>query len=36
MARAPEGHLRSLVQSVRYISREEAERVSGLRIEAWI
>ncbi|PLQ01415.1 VOC family protein [Cupriavidus pauculus] len=34
-ARDPEGHVWSFGQSVRNVSREEAERVSGLTIEGW-
>lgn len=32
----PEGHLWSFGQTVRHVSREEAEKASGLRIEGWI
>ena len=35
-ARDPEGHIWSFGQTVRAVSREEAERVSGLKIEGWI
>ncbi|WP_066732099.1 VOC family protein [Cupriavidus sp. D384] len=34
-ARDPEGHVWSFGQSVRKVSREEAEDASGLRIEGW-
>ena len=34
-ARDPEGHVWSLGQTVRHVSREEAERASGLKIEGW-
>ena len=34
-ARDPEGHVWTFSQTVRYVSREEAERVSGLKIEGW-
>ena len=34
-ARDPEGHVWSFGQPVRKVSREEAERVSGLRIDGW-
>ena len=32
----PEGHIWSFAQTVRNVSREEAEKASGLRIEGWI
>ena len=32
----PEGHIWSFAQTVRHVSREEAEKASGLRIEGWI
>ncbi|CAH2895481.1 MAG: Glyoxalase family protein [uncultured Paraburkholderia sp.] len=35
-ARDPEGHIWSFGQTVRAVSREEAERASGLNIEGWI
>ena len=35
-ARDPEGHVWSFGQTVREVSREEAERVSGLKIEGWV
>lgn len=35
MAKDPEGHVWSFAQVVRHVSREEAERASGLRIEGW-
>jgi uncharacterized glyoxalase superfamily protein PhnB len=34
-ARDPEGHVWTFTQTVRVVSREEAERLSGLRIEGW-
>ena len=34
-ARDPEGHVWTFTQTLRSISREEAERLSGLRIEGW-
>ena len=34
-ARDPEGHVWTFSQTVRYVSREEAERVSGLKIKGW-
>jgi uncharacterized glyoxalase superfamily protein PhnB len=34
-ARDPEGHLWTFGQTTRHVSREEAERVSGLKIEGW-
>jgi uncharacterized glyoxalase superfamily protein PhnB len=34
-ARDPEGHVWTFAQTVRYVAREEAERVSGLKIEGW-
>lgn len=34
-ARDPEGHEWTFGQTVRTVSREEAERASGLRIEGW-
>jgi uncharacterized glyoxalase superfamily protein PhnB len=36
MARDPEGHVWTFAQTVRPVSREEAERASGLKIEGWI
>ena len=36
MAKDPEGHVWSFAQTVREVSREEAERASGLKIEGWI
>ena len=35
-ARDPEGHVWTFAQTVRYVSRQEAERASGLKIEGWI
>jgi uncharacterized glyoxalase superfamily protein PhnB len=35
-ARDPEGHVWSFGQTVRRVTREEAERASGLKIEGWI
>ncbi|MBZ9683040.1 VOC family protein [Mesorhizobium sp. ESP6-5] len=34
-ARDPEGHVWTFTQPVRSVSREEAERLGGLRIEGW-
>lgn len=34
-ARDPEGHVWSFGQSVRKLSREEAEKASGLKIDGW-
>jgi len=34
-ARDPEGHVWTFGQTVRHVTREEAERVSGLTIEGW-
>lgn len=34
-ARDPEGHVWTFTQTVRVVSKEEAERLSGLRIEGW-
>ncbi|MGE0666962.1 MAG: VOC family protein [Sphingomonadales bacterium] len=35
-ARDPEGHVWSFAQNMRYVSREEAEQASGLKIEGWV
>ncbi|MET3228286.1 UNVERIFIED_ORG: putative glyoxalase superfamily protein PhnB [Burkholderia sp. 1263] len=35
-ARDPEGHIWSFGQTLRSVSREEAERASGLKIEGWV
>jgi len=35
-ARDPEGHVWSFGQTVRRVSREEAEKASGLKIEGWV
>ncbi|MGO1078569.1 VOC family protein [Inquilinus sp. CA228] len=35
-ARDPEGHLWTFSQTVRQVSREEAEQASGLKIEGWM
>jgi uncharacterized glyoxalase superfamily protein PhnB len=35
-ARDPEGHVWTFAQTVRYVTREEAERASGLKIEGWV
>ncbi len=32
----PEGHVWSFGQTVRHVTREEAEQASGLRIEGWV
>lgn len=34
-ARDPEGHVWTFAQTVRRVSREEAERASGLKIDGW-
>jgi uncharacterized glyoxalase superfamily protein PhnB len=34
-ARDPEGHVWTFGQTVRHVSREEAEKASGLKIEGW-
>jgi uncharacterized glyoxalase superfamily protein PhnB len=34
-ARDPEGHVWTFAQSVKHVSREEAEKVSGLKIDGW-
>ncbi len=36
MARDPEGHVWTFGQTVRQVSREEAEKASGLKIEGWV
>jgi len=36
MAKDPEGHVWSFAQTVRNVSREEAEKASGLKIEGWV
>jgi uncharacterized glyoxalase superfamily protein PhnB len=36
MAKDPEGHVWSFAQTVRYVTREEAEKASGLKIEVWV
>ncbi|HEX4209338.1 MAG TPA: VOC family protein [Candidatus Binataceae bacterium] len=36
MARDPEGHVWSFAQAVREVSREEAEKASGLKIDGWV
>jgi len=36
MAKDPEGHVWSFAQTVRYVTREEAEKASGLKIEGWV
>ncbi|MGA7488962.1 MAG: VOC family protein [Xanthobacteraceae bacterium] len=35
-ARDLEGHIWSFAQTVREVSREEAEQASGLKIEGWV
>ena len=35
-AKDPEGHVWSFGQTVRRVSREEAEQASGLKIEGWV
>ncbi len=32
----PEGHIWSFGQTVRHVTREEAEQASGLKIEGWV
>lgn len=32
----PEGHIWSIAQTVKQVSREEAEQASGLKIEGWV
>lgn len=34
-ARDPEGHVWTFAQTVRHVSREDAEQASGLKIEGW-
>src|SRR6266851_1507713 len=34
--REPEGHVWTFAQNLRYVSREEAEKASGLKIEGWV
>ena len=34
-ARDPEGHVWTFAQTVRHVSREEAEKASGFKIEGW-
>ncbi|HZZ13726.1 MAG TPA: VOC family protein [Paraburkholderia sp.] len=36
VARDPEGHVWSFGQTVRQVTREEAEQASGLKIEGWV
>jgi uncharacterized glyoxalase superfamily protein PhnB len=35
-ARDPEGHIWTFGQTVKQVSREEAEKASGLKIEGWV
>jgi uncharacterized glyoxalase superfamily protein PhnB len=35
-AQDPEGHIWTFAQNFRYVSREEAEKASGLKIEGWV
>jgi uncharacterized glyoxalase superfamily protein PhnB len=35
-AKDPEGHVWSFGQTVRHVTREDAERLSGLKIEGWV
>ena len=35
-ARDPEGHVWTFSQTVRHVTREEAEQASGLKIEGWV
>jgi len=34
-AQDPEGHVWSFAQNIRFVSREEAEKASGLKIQGW-
>ena len=36
MAKDPEGHVWSFAQTLRYVTREDAEKASGLKIEGWV
>jgi uncharacterized glyoxalase superfamily protein PhnB len=36
MAKDPEGHAWSFAMNLRYVSREEAEKASGLKIDGWV
>jgi uncharacterized glyoxalase superfamily protein PhnB len=35
-ARDPEGHVWSFGQTLRQVSREEAEQATGLKIDGWV
>lgn len=35
MLRDPEGHVWTFSQTIHVVSREEAERLGGVRIEGW-
>jgi uncharacterized glyoxalase superfamily protein PhnB len=35
-ARDPEGHIGTFGQTVKTVTREEAEKASGLKIDGWI
>jgi uncharacterized glyoxalase superfamily protein PhnB len=35
-AKDPEGHVWTFAQTLRYVSREEAEKASGLKIKGWV
>jgi uncharacterized glyoxalase superfamily protein PhnB len=35
-ARDPEGHIWTFAQTVKVVTREEAEKASGLKIEGWV
>jgi uncharacterized glyoxalase superfamily protein PhnB len=35
-ARDPEGHVWTFAQTIRGVSREEAEQISGLKITGWV
>jgi uncharacterized glyoxalase superfamily protein PhnB len=35
-ARDPEGHVWTFAQTIREVSREEAEQISGLKITGWV
>ena len=35
-AKDPEGHVWTFAQTIRHVSREEAERVSGFKITGWV
>jgi uncharacterized glyoxalase superfamily protein PhnB len=35
-AKDPEGHVWNFAQNLRYVSREDAEKASGLKIQGWV